>query len=183
MGGHKTKPGGAIPRGSRVGTRAVGTFAGGKSSRRALAAVVVLSADIALGRELAESGMVAEILAAKALGSRILGLEILHEDPKMEQARKGTERRLDIGVMRQNPKGHEVSGTNARIISDRTPHLANSRNSKALGRETIHDVVSRRVSRETTKNRLGDMTDNRVVSKELEVIGSSRAEEGFILRQ
>ena len=88
---------------------------------------MVLSADIALSRELAECGMVAELLAAKALGSRVLGLKIFHEDPKVDQAREGTERRLDIEMMGQNPKEHEMPGANARSISDRPPHLANGR--------------------------------------------------------
>ena len=86
-------------------------------------------------------------------------------------------------MMGQNPKGHEVSGANARSIGDRPPHLENGRDDKALSGKTIHDLVGGCVHRETTKNRLGDVTDHRVVSVELEVIGRSRTQDGFVLRQ
>ena len=55
-----------------------------------MAAIVVRSTHVAFRRELAEGGMMAEFLATKALGSRVLGLEIFHENPKVEEAREGT---------------------------------------------------------------------------------------------
>ena len=124
-----------------MSTGTVRTLAGRKRSRGTLAAIVILSTNVALGRELEESGMMAELLAVKALGSRVLGLQIFHEDAKMQEAREGTERRLEIQMMSQHTKRHEVSGANARSVNDRSPHLANGRDDKALSRKFIHYVI------------------------------------------
>ena len=72
-----------------MGTRAIGTFAGRKSTRRALSAIVTLGTEITPGRELAETGVMAKILTAEALRSSILRLQVLHKDAKMKKAGDG----------------------------------------------------------------------------------------------
>ena len=180
-GRQKAETGRAVPERSGVVTRTIGALAGGKGTRRALAALVVRSTDVAFSRELAEIRMMPELLATKALGSGIFRLEILHHNPEVKQARKGTKRRFDIQVVGQNPERHKAPGASARIIGDRSPHLADGRDNKALLREPIHDVVGRSAHRKTTENGFRDIADHRIVSKELKVMGRSRARDGLVL--
>ena len=88
--GHETEPGRAVPGGSRVRTGAIGTLSGRKSTRRALAAVMILGTEITPGRELTEGGVMAEVLTPEALRRNILGFQVLHDDTKMKKAGDGS---------------------------------------------------------------------------------------------
>ena len=99
------------------------------------------STDVALDGELAKIGAMAELLTAITLRNGVLGFQIFYGDSEIEEAREGSERRLDVPVMCKHPKRHEVSGASSIRSGDWTPHLADSRNDETLSTKLIKDGI------------------------------------------
>ena len=87
---NKTEAGRTISRGSGMGTGTIRTLAGRDSLGGTLAAIVILSTDVALDRKLAKSSAMAEILTTITLRNSILGFQIFDGNPEVQEAREST---------------------------------------------------------------------------------------------
>ena len=163
--------------------RTIGALTGGQGLRRTLTTVVTLSTDIAANGEFAKGSMVTKILATEALRDGVLGFRSFKGHSKVEETSNSTKRLEKILVVSQNPERKEAPGANPSAIDFSTPHLANGRNRKISGSKLLKNSVRGSVRRKTPEDRLGDMTNHRIVGIELQMMSGCSTEDRLIFDQ